>query len=477
MLEIGVYGTDPNMPDSDQDGITDGDEINIYGTDPLATDSDQDDLTDGDEINRFNTNPKFADTDQDGLADSEEIQNHGTDPNIADSDRDGLSDAEEINVYGTDPSDDDSDQDGLKDGIEIDYGYDPLIDDSGNFPTNDAPVRPVLELPDNSQLNVALMPTLQSGAFSDTDGDTHAATQWQISTGSDFTHIVYNLRTDRSLTSLTVPESILEIDTRYYWRVKYIDSRDGESVWSDSQWFETVLTSADDDNHNGIPDDQEVLSETVDMNSDGVPDITQPHIRLVNTIIGQRLLCLTGSENITSIETLRSIDDDRITGGIQKPKSMPFGLISFRTLVDNPGETAYISVRFTIPAGANERWYKYDLANGWYDYTGNVTFSPDRATVTIRLTVGGPGDADGAVNGVIVDPSGLAAYSESDDSSDIGEDLLKACFIGASAQASGVKDRAGSLRSDTVRLPDAAGFIFLGWIGLMAAIQRKSPVK
>ena len=214
-----------------------------------------------------------------------------------------------------------------------------------------------------------------------------------------------------------------------------------------------------------------------DLNNDGVPDIRQPQLKLVNTAEGQGQLCLAGSDNVTSIETLRSLDIDRIEDGIGKPDSVPYGLISFRFFIDNPGESAYVSVYSSEPAAANARWYKHDLANGWQDYTDNVTFSQDRKTATIRLTDGGPGDADGAVNGVIVDPSGLAAYSESDDSSDIGEDLLKACFIGASAQASGVKDRAGSLRSDTVRLPDAAGFILLGWIGLMAAIQRKSPVK
>ena len=85
-------GTDPNDPDSDQDGLTDGDEVNIYGTDPLATDSDQDGLTDGDEIFVYSTNPNSADTDHDGLSDSEEIQNYGTDPNRADSDQDDLSD-------------------------------------------------------------------------------------------------------------------------------------------------------------------------------------------------------------------------------------------------------------------------------------------------------------------------------------------------------------------------------------------------
>ena len=37
-------------PDTDGDGVTDGDEVNIYGTDPLNPDSDGDGIDDGDEI-------------------------------------------------------------------------------------------------------------------------------------------------------------------------------------------------------------------------------------------------------------------------------------------------------------------------------------------------------------------------------------------------------------------------------------------
>ena len=97
--------------------------------------------------------------------------------------------------------------------------------------------------------------------------------------------------------------------------------------------------------------------------------------------------------------------------------------------------------------------------------------------VTIRLTDGGLGDADGAVNGVIVDPSGMATYSEDDDSSDIGEDLLKACFIGASAHASGTGERMDNLRNGVGGLPGATGIILLGLVGLIAVIHRNAVLR
>ncbi len=51
------YGTDPNNPDTDNDGVADGDEINIYHTDPLKFDTDGDGHGDGDELFWLHTDP------------------------------------------------------------------------------------------------------------------------------------------------------------------------------------------------------------------------------------------------------------------------------------------------------------------------------------------------------------------------------------------------------------------------------------
>ena len=50
-----TYITDPNDADSDDDGLSDGDEVNTYGTDPNDADSDDDGLSDGEEVNTNNT--------------------------------------------------------------------------------------------------------------------------------------------------------------------------------------------------------------------------------------------------------------------------------------------------------------------------------------------------------------------------------------------------------------------------------------
>lgn len=69
-----------------------------HGTNPVEMDTDQDGLTDGEEVNEYNTNPRKEDTDGDGLTDSEEIKTYNTDPTKKDTDGDGLTDGEEINL-------------------------------------------------------------------------------------------------------------------------------------------------------------------------------------------------------------------------------------------------------------------------------------------------------------------------------------------------------------------------------------------
>lgn len=127
-------GTDPNYPDSDEDGLWDGAEVNLHGTDPLSADTDGDGLLDGAEVNAYGSNPVDADSDDDGLSDGDEVLIYGTDPTAADSDEDGLGDAEEI-ALGTDPLDEDTDGDGATDYEEVLAETDPVSAES--FPTGE----------------------------------------------------------------------------------------------------------------------------------------------------------------------------------------------------------------------------------------------------------------------------------------------------------------------------------------------------
>lgn len=76
-----ALGTDPDVSDTDGDGLLDGVEINQYNSDPTVPDTDGDGLTDGEEVRIYRTSANNPDTDGDGKSDGEEIES-GSNPLI-----------------------------------------------------------------------------------------------------------------------------------------------------------------------------------------------------------------------------------------------------------------------------------------------------------------------------------------------------------------------------------------------------------
>jgi outer membrane protein OmpA-like peptidoglycan-associated protein len=79
-VDEGKWKTNPYDPDTDKDGLKDGEEVYTYKTDPLNPDSDADLLKDGDEVHKYTTDPMDADTDDGGVVDGHEVLEDGTDP-------------------------------------------------------------------------------------------------------------------------------------------------------------------------------------------------------------------------------------------------------------------------------------------------------------------------------------------------------------------------------------------------------------
>jgi len=70
------YDTDPHSPDTDDDGLDDGEEVNTYGTDPNDEDSDGDGLPDGWEVdNELNPNDDTGENGADGDPDGDNYTN------------------------------------------------------------------------------------------------------------------------------------------------------------------------------------------------------------------------------------------------------------------------------------------------------------------------------------------------------------------------------------------------------------------
>ena len=120
------YASNPAKGDSDGDGLSDGDEALRLKSDPLKPDSDGDLLSDGDEVLIYKSHPLKVDTDADGLSDYDEVITYKSDPIIPDTDKDGLLDGEEVRVTRTDPVKADTDKGGAKDGDEVYRAMNPL---------------------------------------------------------------------------------------------------------------------------------------------------------------------------------------------------------------------------------------------------------------------------------------------------------------------------------------------------------------
>ncbi|MGC6417399.1 MAG: hypothetical protein ACON3Z_09775 [Bradymonadia bacterium] len=145
-------GGDDESPDSDGDGLYDDEEdtngngiVDADETDPNDPDTDDDGLDDGLE-RRSGTNPREPDSDMDGLLDGQEDQN-----------RNGQRDAGE-----TDPLDADSDGDGIPDG------QDPL-------PLS--PIRPDADMPPSPTADGDIEPLGDFGFQSDNDAGTDGNTR------------------------------------------------------------------------------------------------------------------------------------------------------------------------------------------------------------------------------------------------------------------------------------------------------------
>ena len=89
---------DPSISDADGDGLPDTWE-RVYGL--SVTQANASDDSDGDSLTNLSefqqgTNPNISDTDEDGLSDGDEINLHSSNPLLLDSDGDGYEDAEEV---------------------------------------------------------------------------------------------------------------------------------------------------------------------------------------------------------------------------------------------------------------------------------------------------------------------------------------------------------------------------------------------
>ncbi len=432
----------------------------------------------------------LSDSDGDGVPNTEDA--FPSDPSeTTDTDGDGIGDN----------ADDDDDNDQMPDAWEIEYGFDPLRDDAtedadgdgisnrdeylaGSDPmvpqTNDEPEPPSLSAPAHDQV-VESTPVLKTAAFQDSDADDfHSATRWRIFRNSDDV-CVFDIISEYSLTEIQIPKLILEGNNSYSWQAKHYDRHGIASEWSSSSSFITQADAEDSDG-NGIPDGQEVDSLT-DLDEDGTWDVDQDTIKCIDAGDGKSLgISIKDSNNVVAIVSVwveQQDEDLSPKDASGNPEKFPFGLINFKLIMSQPGDTAEIRIYFSEPAPDNGRWLKYDpIEATWTDYSSQSDFSDDRRFLALHLEDGGEGDADGISNGIIVDPSGVAVSSSGSGSSGSWSDSLSglsdlsSCFITSTSLQAG-PITAGQIWKTVCGRELAIGLVLLAMLKIMAVALRR----
>ncbi|MCB2148048.1 MAG: PKD domain-containing protein [Deltaproteobacteria bacterium] len=376
---------------TDDDGSSSASTTTVSVLKSSSTDVDGDNVPDV--LDLFPNDPtEWADNDSDGTGNNQ-------DP---DDDNDGMTDVWEI-TYGLDPLINDSaldaDGDGVTNLAEFQADTNPTT-----APANIAPDAPVIDSVTQIE-RVGLTPVLVSGLYFDADNDDHFQSQWQISTDSDFSTLILDETSETQLTGYTVGEMVLDADTVYYWRVKFIDARNGASDWSHTSTFTTITAeSAGDANIDGIPDAQAV-DESVDVNQNGESDNGEDKIMSINTVEGQAIVGVEIVSDDVALVSIKSLPTDTIPDQSVK---MEFGLVGFKLYLQNGVSNASVKIHFSRPVATDARLYKYSADAGW-QIVPDTVLAADRKSVMLFLEDGGMGDEDGIENGVIVDPSGIAA--------------------------------------------------------------------
>ena len=176
-------------------------------------------------------------------------------------------------------------------------------------------------------------------------------------------------------------------------------------MWSDTVGFTTVAANPNDTDDDGI-DNRYQIAGYVDTDNNGVDDNLEGVRALYDTETGSPVGIETGSGTLADLTSTPQSD---IPAGLLPADTLPYGLFNFRVegLPVDAANPATANLTFYFPAvlPPDARWYKYDRAgNAMIDITADVLFNGNQAMLT--LADGGSGDADGVINGVIVDPGG-----------------------------------------------------------------------
>lgn len=306
-----------------------------------------------------------------------------------------------------------------------------------------------------------LMPALSTTGWKLVTGDDYVpvgdrTTEWQISSDPGFsdTDLIFVLETadPAYLEAIDVPGLVLSPGESYHARVRFKDSVLGISAWSNVIADTPGPDPDDSDPIDGIPDDN-VPGSHADLDGDGRIDY-----REVYTAVGNSVISMEASGGV-QIDVIKAVAPNEIPAPPPPGTDLTYGLIKFRLSNIFPiGNTVQVLLE---PQHAITGIFKYDLMKGWH--AANAT-NNGNGTWWLTLTDGGDGDADGIVNGIIVDPSGLVTGTTPTSTLQLGDSGGGGgCFIATAVFGSGLAPQAQILKRfrDRFLRPSSAGQAFI----------------
>lgn len=171
----------------------------------------------------------------------------------------------------------------------------------------------------------------------------------------------------------------------------------------------SLVVTNDNDGDGIINSTEDAAPNSGDANQDGTVDSSQLNVTsLVNTATGEYTSLQVDDDCELSNTRVKRVSELGNDSGY----SYPLGLLDFTADCGTPGFTTTVTQYYYDPPTQNFVLRKF--ANGSYQTISGATMSLQTIggrqvlVITYQVTDGGPLDADGLVNGVIVDPAGPA---------------------------------------------------------------------
>lgn len=199
-----------------------------------------------------------------------------------------------------------------------------------------------------------------------------------------------------------------------------------------------------------------------DTDGDGIPntDDTSPSdakTATPNSLRGGDII-ITAPNNLRNVIVRSDTDADLPTTG--KPSSanytFPDGIIQYEAINVTNGASIAVTLTFPNIVPANSKIYKITGTGGYSEFTNAVISSNQ---VTLTLTDGGIGDADGIANGIIVDPIAVGIPTSSSSG-------------GSTSVSNGGGGGGGG--GGSLNLPTLLGLMLAGILGLRQRHRRNN---